>query len=376
MFNDICFYVKGNMIEVNGQEFLLGEPSESCMNISPSEFEEIYDKYRSAEYIMNHEINAEKDISVEYIPPSKENWGRLNSMMVEIDTALKKHKIFQVLDTQNAVEFFKGFTDMDGTIMNSENWELYYKTASLYKPMIDDIFNFNKTMYYFVNDFLSHLKKLDPENFAAAYYDFLTNPMAYKMTANPIMNEYMSYTSADFLEMNMIPKEITDGCGEYVIAEYYHVDRLQSFLKVDFLKGLMAGHHIRRCKHCGRFFLMTKGYKTRYCDKPAPENPRFTCNQMAYRTVRIKEENADNPKYQSYRRCLNRVMRSYQRKVIDGKQKSVLLRQAEELYHRAMTSPEFSNEEFEQQMQSENLYKLCGFDVPKRGRPKAVKNDK
>ncbi|MBT9624966.1 DUF6076 domain-containing protein [Ruminococcus sp.] len=325
---------------------------------------------------MNHEINAEKDISVEYIPPSKENWGRLNSMMVEIDTALKKHKIFQVLDTQNAVEFFKGFTDMDGTIMNSENWELYYKTASLYKPMIDDIFNFNKTMYYFVNDFLSHLKKLDPENFAAAYYDFLTNPMAYKMTANPIMNEYMSYTSADFLEMNMIPKEITDGCGEYVIAEYYHVERLQSFLKVDFLKGLMAGHHIRRCKHCGRFFLMTKGYKTRYCDKPAPENPRFTCNQMAYRTVRIKEENADNPKYQSYRRCLNRVMRSYQRKVIDGKQKSVLLRQAEELYHRAMTSPEFSNEEFEQQMQSENLYKLCGFDVPKRGRPKAVKNDK
>lgn len=376
MFNDICFYVKGNMIEVNGQDFLLGELSASCMNIPPAEFEEIYDKYKSAEYIMNHEINAEKDISVEYIPPSIEEWGRLNSMMVEIDTALKKHKIFQVLDTQNAVEFFKGFTNIDDTMMNSETWELYYKTASLYEPVIDDIFNFNKTMYYFVNDFLSHLKKLDPENFAAAYYDFLTNPMAYKMIANPIMNEYMSYTSADFLEMNMIPKEITEGCGEYVIAEYYHVERLQSFLKVDFLKGLMAGHHIRRCEHCRRFFLMTKGYKTRYCDKPAPENPRFTCNQMAYRTVRIKEENADNPKYQSYRRCLNRVMRSYQRKVIDGKQKSVLLRQAEELYHRAMTSPEFSNEEFEQQMQSGNLYKLCGFEVPKRGRPKAVKNDK
>lgn len=24
MFNDICFYVKGNMIKVNGQDFLLG----------------------------------------------------------------------------------------------------------------------------------------------------------------------------------------------------------------------------------------------------------------------------------------------------------------------------------------------------------------
>ena len=44
MFNDICFYVKGNMIKVNGQDFLLGELSASCMNIPPSEFEEIYDK--------------------------------------------------------------------------------------------------------------------------------------------------------------------------------------------------------------------------------------------------------------------------------------------------------------------------------------------
>ena len=31
MFNDICFYVKGNMIEVNGRDFLLGELSASCM---------------------------------------------------------------------------------------------------------------------------------------------------------------------------------------------------------------------------------------------------------------------------------------------------------------------------------------------------------
>ena len=29
MFNDICFYVKGNMIKVNGQDFLLGELSAS-----------------------------------------------------------------------------------------------------------------------------------------------------------------------------------------------------------------------------------------------------------------------------------------------------------------------------------------------------------
>lgn len=66
------------------------------MNIPPAEFEEIYDKYKSAEYIMNHEINAEKDIDVEYTA-LEEDWLKLNGIMIEIDTALKNHKIFQVL---------------------------------------------------------------------------------------------------------------------------------------------------------------------------------------------------------------------------------------------------------------------------------------
>ena len=57
-------------------------------------------------------------------------------------------------------DFFERFTDIDDTMIAHETRELYYKTASLYKPVIDDIFNFNKTMYYFVNDFLSHLKSL------------------------------------------------------------------------------------------------------------------------------------------------------------------------------------------------------------------------
>ena len=41
MFSDCVFWVKGDMIEVNGQEFILGELSASCLNITPKEYEEI-----------------------------------------------------------------------------------------------------------------------------------------------------------------------------------------------------------------------------------------------------------------------------------------------------------------------------------------------
>lgn len=33
MIHEICFYVKGSMVEVNAQDFLLGELTESCLNI-------------------------------------------------------------------------------------------------------------------------------------------------------------------------------------------------------------------------------------------------------------------------------------------------------------------------------------------------------
>lgn len=40
------------------------------------------------------------------------------------------------------------------------------------------------------------------------------------------------------------------------------------------------------------------------------------------------------------------------------------------LYTEAMMAPEYSNEEFEMMLQSKNLYKSCGIDIPRKGRPK------
>ena len=92
---------------------------------------------------------------------------------------------------------------------------------------------------------------------------------------------------------------------------------------------------------------------------------------MAYAKKKVKEENTDNPKYQSYRRCIKRIEKAFQRGTITEEQKELLLSKAEELYTEAMMSPEYSNEEFETILQSKSLYKLCGIDIPRRkGRPK------
>ncbi|EGC04086.1 DUF6076 domain-containing protein [Ruminococcus albus] len=397
MFSDCVFWVKGDMIEVNGQEFMLGELSATCMNITPKEYEEIYGLYQSAKQVLDKEYNeksaqwamdmvgnwdeAEFDADnltdepeLEYTPPSKEEWQKLNDILLQLCSILLQHKIFQVLADPNYVKILEQFKNITDNMLTPETWKIYVETAQAMEPIINDIYNFNKTIYYFVTDNIMHLKKCDPENYAAAYFDFINAPNAYKKIANPLTDPYMSYDFTDNLDMNLVPRETAEGSGEYIIAEYYHAKRLQPLLKVDFFKGLMVGHQIRRCLNCNRFFIVKGGYKTKYCDMPSPENPKRTCNQIAFAKKKPKEKNADNPKYQSYQRCIARLTKSCQRGAVTEDEKRTLSAKAEELYHTAMTSPEFTNEEFEQQLCSANLYKLCGITPPKKGRP-GKKND-
>lgn len=124
--------------------------------------------------------------------------------------------------------------------------------------------------------------------------------------------------------------------------------------------------------YCNRFFLQKKGYHTKYCDLPNPENPRYTCAQLGYHYKGIKEAIADNPKAQSLRRCKLRIDKDYNRANISEEEQKLLIRTAKDLYYEARTTPGISDEEFEISLQSENLYPLCGVErySHKRGRPK------
>lgn len=358
MFSDICFYVKGNIIEVNGQDFLLGELTESCMNINNEQFHEIYFGLEKFEEIIPDEL------------PEQDEFEQLKNELFRIDKLLRVHKIFQVLG--EPIEVLQAGFEND----IFDNWNYFHKLFSQYDGIIRDIYSFNVTIKEFIVNWIGKLIKCDAENHAATYFDFLNSPMAYKYIVNPIYHDGFIYSNIEFLSsMNLVPKETYQGSNRYVIAEYYHTSVLQSFLKIDFLKGLMVGHSIRRCEHCKRFFLVTNGYKTRFCDKPSLENPKFTCKQIAYRKTHTKDSHDNDPKYQMHRKAVHRIMRSCQRGTITEEVRDQLLNKAEAIYHTAATTPKYSDQEFEEQMSSDNLYKLCGLEPPKRGRPKAVKNE-
>lgn len=260
MFERIDFYIHGNQVELAGQEFLLGELTCDLLNITSAEFLEMK---TLAEQLTEREDAA--------------TIQRLHAMLME-------RRLFQRIAQPNR-----------------------YGTPEQYAQIVSDIYAFNQTMFWFIDQGLMHLKKLDSENYAAALYDFYTHPSLHKMMVMPFHSgAEQPFTLFDNIAVRFVPREIPSQPGNYAIYEIYAVDYLQGFLKMDFMKALMAGHTFRRCKNCKRFYLQTDSYKTSYCDRPLADNPERTCRQQGAKN-KAKEKAADCTPLRLYNTAYRRV---------------------------------------------------------------------
>lgn len=386
----IHVYIKDKHIEVMGQEFLLGELSLSLMNISQEQINKIRPLHSKIEQLAGinrfehlfyrHILHTDKQRKLELAAdrliklPTFSEWTEIHKAVCDMVDMLREIKIFEVLLNpidKNYIEQYSSFE------YNSEEynfaWLCYLELVDIITGYFEDAVAFARTITNFADVILAGLKSLDSHSFSLAYSMFMNEPQFKNLIASPDDKDGLMYTREGFVLLQYIPMPKSKCSNEYCIAEYYKTDNLQAVAKMDFLKGLMKGHHPRRCKQCNRFFLMTRGYRTIYCDKPSLENPKFTCSQVAYKQIRRKEENATNPKYLSYRRCVKRIEKCYQRGTLTKEQEKQLIRKAYDIYHVAITSPKYSNNELEELLKSKNLYTQCGITPPKKGRPKGVK---
>lgn len=243
----------------------------------------------------------------------------------------------------------------------TESSNLY--PAEIYQRIVSDIYSFNETMFWFIDQALMHLKKLDSENYAAALYDFYSQPNLDKMMVNHFRNSAHAFTLFDNIDVRYVPDMIPNQPDTYVIYEVYSVKYLQAFLKMDFMKAIMNGHTIRRCKNCKRFFLLTKGYKTDYCDRPIEGKPYRTCRNQGAKN-KAKEKAANNPVIHSYTNAYQRITADKQRgniTVADWKKAKGRIADLRDM----AISGRISDKEVDAQMQSEALYQ--SLEIVKKG---------
>lgn len=379
MYQSIMFYIGADTLVLNDHTFRLGDITTEVLNITAEE-------YNQMKQVLD---DAKEKLRLYSRTRELDDWRDANKLYIKLDEMLCSHHVFRLLKLEPCIlqDAEMLFAEMDQTKLDGfeypqrydlifpgslyDKWLAYERHCRTYRDILEDLFSFNYTIQRFIYYYLSRLKKLDPENYAAALYSFLYEGPVEKLVANPIAGSGL-YSNADPVTLRFVPRPIDPDGDEYRIYEYYEVDNLQTLLKMDFYRALSIGHVIRRCEFCKRYFLLTKGYHTKYCDQPNPMDPKHTCAQLGYRKTGMKEAAKDDPMKQSLFRCYQRLTKDVSRGNLTAQQREKLYEAAVNLQFDARRNPEISFEEFDAMLSTANLCKLCGIERKsgKVGRPR------
>ena len=252
MFWGISFCVGNKTIEVNGQEFSLGELSAECLNITVDDYAGLHKVSKQVVKMLNtYETSHDFD-----------DWFQANEALMQLDGMLRKYHLFRLLRDDTSIlsearEFSQQyalfdnvdcvFSEHDLSIMAQigeyedylnnptayggedqppvppippektracliypgdigTKWKVYRDFADRYVMIISDIASFNTTIQNFVRIVLSKLEKMNANQYVAALYDFFNYERADKLIANPVRGSGY-YFGVDTVELRHIPRE-------------------------------------------------------------------------------------------------------------------------------------------------------------------------
>lgn len=407
MGSTICFYTFGSNIELNGKLFKAGELTADLLNIPDD-----YVRDAALKIIELHGLYDEKR--------KPEDWGALNSELGLLCDRLRKFEVFKQLLTEKEEQIFEetklliekygslpkkkysltkknlaqsikrdellasGITERDVTEIPSsmllypgdmeQKWRYYQLQLDRYLMVCHDIEAFVITIRNFISFLLSKLDTNSPENYAAALYEFYNDArLAEKLIVNPLHYGSAGYWTHDTFRLAYVPRRVPNGkmtiCQEHVTGSF------QGLMKTDYMLALNSGHNIRRCKICGKYFLLTTGAHALYCEGECPHAPGFTCRQFG--TIQVQKELAkDIPKVQVKVRAFERIAKDAKRGAITKEEERMAKDYIRDELYAALRDSRISVEDFEKSVSSESVYEVCGINrISKpRGRPKKTES--
>lgn len=356
MFDSITFCIGRKTISLYGQELLLGELSEQVVNIGCQQIHEMYGILKGGRSFTEQYAGTRDDTLLD----------RAYDCYQKLEDQLRQYPLLALLLDKECL-FPKGFDP------KAPRYLCILSCLEHAREALDSILIFRKAIDHFIRTLITPMRELTEGNLSNAAA--VLNSELYRMYL-PERDDlgFCPYLDG-MVELKFETVASDSGTNAFQVLEKFTTESLLMLLTVDFYKALGAGHLIRQCEYCGRFFLLTKRLHTKYCDNPAPDNPKYTCAQMGYHKSRKKEQPEDDPKADSLRRCLNRIAQDCSRKRITPEERDRLKAKVNELFHEAKIRSGVTYEEFEKSLASENLYSLCNVIKKSNpvGRPKAEK---
>lgn len=213
----------------------------------------------------------------------------------------------------------------------SEGHTMFQEFLRNLEELPERIGNFRGQIAGMLGLYFEPLRYRSAEAYAAAYARYFRD----MESAGAVLFEAERFEQRFPLQVKFVPMVHSIEDGKVILAEQAEFSSLTHFLYTDLYCGLMAGNAPRRCHNCGRFFLLTEGYNTCYCNGIAPGETARTCRKVGAHRKEAKERASATPAQKAYAKAYNRLKVRKQRGKISVDEWNTAVARAQELRDKA-----------------------------------------
>ena len=184
----------------------------------------------------------------------------------------------------------------------SEGYGIYQGMISGLDCFVDGLRKLRKQISVMTEKYFEPLERRNSDAYAEAYARFYSDMLHLDAW---VWNE--EFKQSFPMEVNFVPMLHPTEEGRVFVAEESTFNSLADFLRTEFYRGLALGNAPRQCHNCGRYFLLTAGYNTCYCNNVAPGELERTCRKVGVHRKEALGKAYRTPARKEYDRTYNRL---------------------------------------------------------------------
>ena len=326
-YDQFTVFFHDDRVFIGGKDFPLGQCCVDIMELEGSVLDEIEQRVRAFAPAAQALLSEKKDSA------AASAQDKLNAVW-KVIFKLPVYRDLKMDEESNYHTFERLMAD-------KEKWAQVQDPASegygMYQGMIaglvcfaDDLRGFRQQIAVMTERYFEPLKRRNSGAYAGAYSHFYGDMLS---VAAHLFHEDFSQSFP--VEVSFVPM-LSQGDEEKIfIAEKAAFNCLTDFLRTEFYRGLAAGNAPRRCHNCGRYFLLTAGYNTCYCNNIAPGETERTCRKVGAHRKEAQGRANRSPAQVEYARAYNRLKQRKNRGKISVDEWNTAVTQAIEILEQA-----------------------------------------
>lgn len=210
---------------------------------------------------------------------------------------------------------------------HSEAHQMFRRLMDGLEYFPESLRNFRGQVMGMLEFYFEPIKRRGADAYAAAYAQYFSDMRA----AGSMLLDMNDFEQSFPVQVKFVPMKHLTESGKVILAEQAEFTYLSHFLYTDFYRGLKVGNAPRRCHNCGRYFLLTEGYNTCYCNNIAPGETERTCRKVGAHWKEAKERAAATPAQNEYAKAYNRLKMRKQRGKISADEWNAAVAKAQDL---------------------------------------------